>query len=120
MMISLRTILALTVLPLSAAFVSQSKNSASLLKNTVTPSSTTELGMAWHDYVRNDPYNKNRNGEVSILKNDYYYNRDRLGNVQQPYSYDRYSWSDNNYRNNGYRSNDYYGPFANSDSAVSH
>jgi hypothetical protein len=107
-MISLQSLLVLAVLPFSAAFVSQTKTSAPL-KSAVTPSKT-ELGLAWHDYVRNDPYTRNRNGEVDVLRSDYYHNRNRLGNMQQPYG-SNYYWNDN-YRNNGY-----YGPFSNSDAS---
>lgn len=107
MKLSLQSVLLLAVLPFSAAFVSQPSTGASALK-TATPSKS-ELG-AWHDHSRRDPYLKNANGEVNILKSDYYNQRDRVGGMMQPYSYNNYQWGN---------SNSYSGPYSNSETAVS-
>ncbi|GKY93913.1 hypothetical protein MPSEU_000358200 [Mayamaea pseudoterrestris] len=107
-------ILLTAILPLASAFVAQPVKSGLTLS---TPS--TELNMAWHEYARADPYTRNRNGDVSVLRNEYYQQRgDRLGNVQQPQGYYN-NYNNNNYQlsgSNTYR-NSYNGPYANSDSA---
>jgi hypothetical protein len=86
-------------------------------------SSSPQRNYAWHEYVRNDPYSKNSNGEVNVLRNEYYYPQNKLGNVMQPYG----SYRDNvrltpyaPYRSSwgsGYN-NDYNGPYANTGSSA--
>ena len=106
MKLSLQSVLLLAVLPFTSAFVAQQPSSGALKTAT---SSKSELG-AWHDHSRRDPYLKNANGEVNILKSDYYNSRDRVGSMMQPYGYNNYQWGN---------SNSYSGPYSNSETAVS-
>jgi hypothetical protein len=129
---SFLSVLLLCLVDGSVAFVSQTAkgNSLSSSKPKTTSSSSpapiTQLDSrryAWHEYVRNDPYAKNRNGEVNVLRNEYYYPQNRLGNTMQPYG--------GGYRDNirltrypPYRSSwgsgydDYNGPYAPRSSSV--